>query len=155
MIKRQGSLGQGIFAALLLAGPLFVAAAVSAHSYMQIPHAIAVAPELPIYALSALAPVVIGGFLISLPANLIGGLVMGALADHFAPFRPHIVWTAAGLLLGTAIAISLSWDYEPVSFSLIFTSTACARLCRQWVDWADDGASEEWISPWARATWSR
>lgn len=140
MTIRSGSLSKGISLALFLAGPIFITSAGIGEMASHFPQAIIMPGKevviLPMFILLA----AVFGAIISLPANLIGGLAMGALSDHYHWLRPYPIWGIVGALSGLLIAITLANDSPPIPFALITTSTICASICRYWVRWDDEPA---------------
>lgn len=139
MAIRTGSLSKGISLALFLAGPIFFTMLGVYEVASRFPQAIIlpglkIAVVLPMIMLLA---AVFGAF-VSLPANLIGGLAMGALSERYSWLRPPLVWTLAGMLLGVLIAATCAHGSPQAAFALIATSAICASICRHWVCWDDD-----------------
>lgn len=150
MDERQGSLLGGMACALVSAGPIFITTMMLAHAYMNLPKPItASSSDVAIFVFIFFAAWIFGT-LVSLPAILPGGLVMGALADRLPFLRPPIVWTMTGLMLGIVLALIPSDDSGPTALAWIVTSATCARICRQWIDWPEPEGDNSFVSPWVR-----
>ena len=151
MATKSGTLAKGISLALVVAGPIFVAMLSLYEAYLRFPHAIEV-PDASLIpaALMALPVISVLGAIISLPANLIGGLGLGALCERYGCLRPPPVWTIMGLSAGMLIAFVFSRENPQPAFALIATSTICARICRHWVEWEEPADQPDFVDPWPR-----
>ena len=151
MIARTGSLSDGIAAAMLSAGPIFVAMLGLHEAYRRFPGPIDTVSAGDLLLMIPMAPAVIAiGGVLSIPAILVGGLTMRALGTAFAWTRLPLLWIVAGAGFGVAIACLFARESPPSAFALIATSALCAGICRRPVIWEEPAEKIPIIYRWPR-----
>jgi hypothetical protein len=136
MKKRESSLFTPLLASAA-AGPVFVLSLAAAQVYSLMPEPVPIDPTALVMILLLLVPATVVGFLISFLPNAIGAHILSAAGEASEAARAPISWIAVGAALGFGLAMMFGAppDGGPVTFALVFTSAACAGLCRARTRW--------------------
>ena len=118
--------------ALASAGPLFLTSTCAAGAYLKLPLPLIVEPAALAQFAAVLIPAILVGGVLGLVPILLGNALMSTLATHFELAREPAIWWLVGAAAGAALALVFGvWPHEPATaFGLIFTSAACAGICR-------------------------
>ncbi len=141
MMEFNLSVGGGVGAASLLAGPVFVTSCALASLYLELPRPIVVsANQLGLF-LILLIPAVAVGFLIAFVPVAIGAALLFRLGRQFEVLRAPIAWTLVGAAIGIALVAALELDgaWREIGFGLVATCAICATICRRRIVWDADG----------------
>lgn len=123
-----------VFAALLVAGPVFAASELLLTGITHAGFAQAIGPALASIIFTPLT--ILFGMPLALLPVMTGVVALAALGRRWTEWREPWVWTATGGALGLMIALAVQAD-APTGLALVATSLACARLARHRVAWID------------------
>jgi hypothetical protein len=123
-------------AASVASGPIFLLSLGAATLYREIPKPIEIEFLQAVSLLMLAVPASIVGLFLSMLPNLCGTFALQRLGGRVALTRAVPIWIAVGGGFGWVIASLVgALDNPNVTFALVFTSAACAYICRRGVQW--------------------